>query len=385
MSFLRNFRSTNVKPKVLIIIATDIIGGPGKGLFQFLKYAPENEFDYILCNYNVRKRPFGHFIREARRRNLNLVLLNQHVRLDPSLILQARKILIDNDVNIIQTHGYKSNLIGFLLSRISSYPWVGFAHGYTNDGKRMRLYNMIDRTILKFTDRVVVVSESMQKLFVRSGIAESKIRLIYNAIDPDEEKPTVDARWLKKCYGIKEEQKIIGVVGRLNPEKGQLVFLKAFQKVLKRFPNVRALVIGEGQDRKKLVEYCKDNGMSESVIFTGYQENMANFYQLLDILVLPSLSEGLPNTVLEAMSYGITVIAASVGGVPEIINGDNGILFSPGDHGRLADCMVELLLNDSFRQALGIKGKNSLYPRFSPHHRAQQIISLYKDLLKHRV
>jgi glycosyltransferase involved in cell wall biosynthesis len=366
---------------VLIIIATDIIGGPGKGLFQFFKHAPAGEFDYILCNFNVRNRPFGQFINEAHRKNLNLVLLNQHATIDPSLLFQARKVLLETGANIVQTHGYKSNLIGFLLRRVCSHPWIGFAHGYTDDSNKIRFYNMLDRAVLGYADRVVTVSGSTKRLLVRSGVKESRISLIYNAVDPDEDKPTLDSHVVKKNYGIRVGQKVVGVVGRLNPEKGQLVFLKAFRSVLKIFPDVKALIIGDGQDRRNLEDYCKQNGMDGNVVFTGYQENMANFYQVLDILVLPSLSEGLPNAVLEAMSFGVPVVAASVGGVPEVIYDENGVLVPPGDHEALADRMTKLLRNDQLRQALGVKGRNSLYPNFSPSYRAQQIVELYKDLL----
>jgi glycosyltransferase involved in cell wall biosynthesis len=371
---------TNVKPKVLIIIATDIIGGPGKGLFQFFDHAPQKEFDYVLCNFNVWNKEHGQFVREALRRNLNIMFLDQNAVIDPFLVFRARKIILQNQINIIQTHGYKSNLIGFFLRRLYSYPWLGFAHGYTYDNNRMRLYNFFDRFALRFADQVVAVSNSMKELLVRNGVKDSKIRVLYNAIDPAEGKSTIDGHKVKKEYGIREDQKIIGVVGRLNPEKGQLVFLKAFRKVLKRFPSVTALIIGEGQDREELEAYCNKHEMRESVRFTGYQEKISSFYQILDILVLPSLSEGLPNTVLEAMSFGIPVVATSVGGVPEVINNENGILVPPGDHETLVDGITRLLQDDQLRRALGIKGKDSLYPRFSPSYRAQQLIELYKNL-----
>ncbi len=376
--------SAQIKPKVLILIATDPIGGPGKGLFQFLKYAPREVFDYTLCNFQVKNRPTGQFIQEARRNSLNLVLLNQRAMIDPCLIMEARRILLQQGINLIQTHGYKSNVMGFFLRAMCRQPWIGFAHGYTDDNRKVRLYNRIDRAVLRCADRIVTVSDSLRVSLIRSGIREDKIRLIYNAIEPTDAGPAMEATELKKRHGISADQRVVGVIGRLSPEKGQLVFLKAMKKAIRGCPKLIALLIGEGQDQAMLKDYCTENGLSEHVVFPGYQENIHDYYQIIDLLVLPSLSEGLPNTVLEAMSFGIPVLATSVGGVPEVIGNENGVLVRPNDSEALSDAMIELLGDDTRRMNIGSKGKSSLHPRFSAEHRAQQIINLYHDLLVSR-
>lgn len=376
-------RST-VKPKVLIMIATDPIGGPGKGLLQFLDHAPGEALEYVLCNFDVKNRPFGQFIQEARRRDLNLTLLKQRGMIDPGLILQARRIVLNHGIDLIQTHGYKSNLLGFLLSRFCRRPWVGYAHGYTDDNGKIRLYNGVDRTVLRFADRVVAVSDATRALLIRSGVREEKIRLIYNAIDLPDATPTLDAAEIRRRHGIGEKEKVIGVIGRLNPEKGQRVFLKAMERIVRPYPQWKGLIIGDGRDRSMLERQCQENGLDKAVIFAGYREDMANYYQFLDLLVLPSLSEGLPNTVLEAMSFGIPVLASAVGGVPEVLKDGNGVLVPPNDPDTLAERMIEMLRDDPARKKIGLKGRSSLHPRFSPDHRAGRIIGLYHELLANR-
>lgn len=376
-----------VKPKVLIMIATDPIGGPGKGLFQFLKYAPREAFDYTLSNFIVRNRPAGQFIEEARKNNMNLVLLDQRAMLDPRLIIQARRIVLERGVNLIQTHGYKSNLIGFVLQTLCRRPWIAFAHGYTDDNWKVRLYNWIDRVVLRYADRIVTVSDSMRALLIRSGVREDKIRLIYNAIETSDVRPTTEAAEVKKRHGVAADQKVVGVIGRLSPEKGQLIFLQAMAKTVKRCPNMIALIVGEGPDQAMLKDYCRKNDLCDRVVFVGYQQNIREYYRILDVLVLPSLSEGLPNTVLEAMSFGVPVLATSVGGVPEIIDEEkgNGVLVPPDDPDALAQRLAALLTDDSARQAIGLRGQRSLLPRFSPDHRAGEIVGLYHELLRTRL
>jgi len=371
-----------IKPNVLIMIATDPIGGPGKGLFQFLQYAPRSAFDYILCNFNLKNRPVGQFIQEARRRHLNLQLLEQRAVIDPFLIFQAWRVIKQHGVTLIQTHGYKSNVIGCILRVCFGMPWIGFAHGYTNDNLKMRLYNRIDQLVLRFANRVITVSRSMKELLIHRGVPEERIRLVYNAVEPAATLPSKTSAEMKHQYGISAKKKIIGVIGRLSPEKGQLVFLRAMTKVLSVSTNVLGLIIGDGPDRASLEKYCEQNGLTDYIEFTGYQSCVSDYYQILDLLVLPSHSEGLPNAVLEAMSFGVPVLATAVGGLPEIIDEGigNGVLVPPDDPDALAQRMGELLKDDSARRAIGLRGQLSLHPRFSPDHRAREIFGLYHEL-----
>ena len=370
------------KPRVLIIISTSSIGGPGKGVFQFLKYADRNRFDYLLCSIDIRNRPKSEFIKEAVSKGLNLELLRQHFKFDPSLIWQARDIIEKNDINIIQTHGYKENVLGFFLKRICKKPWIGFAHGYTNENIKVRLYNKLDSFALRAPNIVVTVSSPLKRFLVDSGISETKIRIIYNAIDEDELKTNLSAEEVRNRFGIRNEDKLIGLIGILSPEKGQAVFLQAFKKVVEKEPFTKAIIIGDGQEMERLMNFCSDNGLRDRVIFAGHQNNIANFYQIMDIVVLPSFSEGLPNVVLEAMAFKIPVIATSVGGVPEVIMGGlNGTLVPPGDPKAMAEKIIRLLANENGRQTMGESGYRSLYPKFSPEHRARQILTLYEELL----
>lgn len=369
--------------RVMIIIATDPIGGPGKGLLQFLKYAPRDEFQYVLCNFRFKNRPLGEFCQEAMRHGINLKLLHQRAVIDPTLVFQVLKLIKENRINILQTHGYKGNILGYLVSRLHPVPWVAFAHGYTSDNAKIRMYNRLDKMVLRKADRVVVVSKSLKALLEDSHVPGDIISVIHNAIDEDGFLSDATPDQIKGRHDIKNHQKIIGVVGRLNPEKGQMVFLRGFQEVVRAFPETRALIIGDGQDMGLLKEFCKLHRLESNVVFTGYQSDISAYYRVLDIFVLPSLSEGLPNAVLEAMSFGIPVICTSVGGVPEVIDGDNGILVPANDHQALAGKMIELLVSEGKRVNLGKKGRESLFPAFDPLIRATRFLGLYTELLSH--
>jgi glycosyltransferase involved in cell wall biosynthesis len=372
------------RPKVLMMIATDQTGGPGKGLFQFLRHVPPEALDYLLCNFDLKGRPLGQFIEEARRRELNLILLNQRATLDVGLVVQARRAVLAHDIDIIQTHGPKPNVLGFILHAIWGKPWIAFAHGYTYGSRKTQLYNWLDRKVLPYADRVVTVSESMRTLLLDHGVPREKVRLIYNAVEPVDAAAAGDADRLRQQFGISPGDKVVGVVGRLSPEKGQIVLLRAVAQVATACPALRVLMLGDGPDQEALERHCDEHGLRQRVIFAGYRENISNFYQLMDVLALPSLTEGLPNTVLEAMAYGVPVLASRVGGVPEIIGDGNGVLVPPGDADALASAMTTLLDDAELRRRIGTNGRSSLYPRFAADHRARQILSVYGELLAER-
>jgi glycosyltransferase involved in cell wall biosynthesis len=374
----------NIKPKVLIMIAADEISGPAKGVLQFLEHAPGGAFEYVVCNFDREDHPVGQFVREARRRNLNLRLLKQRTSLDPAMILEARRIVRELDINLIQTHGYKSNTLGFFLRLLCRLPWMGFAHGYIDDSAKNRFYNRIERLVLRQADRVVAVSDALKTLLIQHGVAGHRIRVVHNAIERSAAAASTSIREVRLRHDLAAGEKVIGVIGRLNPEKGQKIFLRAMEKTLRHVPGVKALIIGDGRDRPALQNFCRERGLAGHVLFLGFQENIADYYQVLDLLVQPSFSEGLPNTVLEAMSFGVPVVATAVGGVPEIIENGNGVMVPPNDPEALAEKMVELLKDDALRQAIGAKGKSSLHPRFASDQRARQIIGLYQELLTDR-
>lgn len=370
-------------PRVLILIATDPIGGPGKGLFQFLDHFSAQGGCYVLSNFFLKNRPVGQFVEEARRRGLNLHLLNQRARVDPGLVLQAQRIVRSHHINLVQTHGHKTHLIGFFLHAIWGTPWIAFAHGYIQGDWRVSLYNWVDRSVLRYADRIVTVSDSMTRLLVQQHhVPRGKIRLIHNAVQLDAAGHSEEAD-VRARHAISPHAKVVGVIGRLSPEKGQLVFLKAMKIAIQACPDVRALLVGDGEDRASLEQYVRDNGLTDYVVFANYRDDVTEYYRILDLLVLPSISEGLPNVVLEAMSCGVPILATSVGGVPEILDGTNGALVLPGDSDALAQRMIELLRNDSLRATLGVEGRRSLHPRFSPEHRARQIVAVYQELLSH--
>lgn len=311
-----------------------------------------------------------------------MTLLQQKHFYDPALISQAKQLIREYGFNIIQTHGHKANFIARFVRRSIQIPWLCFVHGWTNEDLKICIYNMIDQWAIKGADRIVAVSEAMKAKLMKIGIPGSKISVIYNAIEDNgfyKEPPDLD---LRKKFTYDDDTLLVGVIGRLSKEKGQRIFLEAWEKVCKLIPKAKALLIGDGPDREILERICVQKGIEDKVLFVGHQINPHPFYRILDLVVTPSLSEGLPNVPLEALVHKKAIIATSVGGTPEIIEGGrNGILVKPGDVESLSAAIIEVLLNKERRDTLAAHGISTLYPKFSPENRAHKNLSLYQELL----
>ena len=367
---------------ILCIIETDVIGGPGKGILQLLNAFKDTEIHLHICGFagrNIQRK--NEFKMAVVAGGHSFCELYERFRFDPATLAQARQIITDRKIDIIQTHGYKGNTLAFVLRRNLNIPWVSFMHGWTNEDFKIRIFNILDRWLLRTPDRIVTVSQAM-KLYLESyGLQSGKINVVPNAV-VQLQAPEDSRERIRITYGISTNSPLIGVIGRLSQEKGQLDFLKAMQYVAREIPGVRALIIGDGPDRLTLENFSVHHNLSHCVIFAGYQSNIAEIYAALDIVVMPSLSEGMPNVALEAIACSKPLVATRVCGVPEVVQHNRtGFLIPPADPEEMAKQILFLLKNFDRCRELTENGKQDVVERFSLQARIQHIQDIYKDLL----
>ncbi|RUM94604.1 MAG: hypothetical protein DSZ28_02355 [Thiothrix sp.] len=369
------------KPKVLIIIDSLRIGGPGKGLFQFINNAPKEKFDFQLCNFKYKAPKSQEFIERASEEQVELQLFTQNYLFDPSPIFQVYQLIKSGHFNIIQTHSTKAHLIAWLVTRHLTTRWIAVAHGYTNENWKVQAYNRLDKWLLKQADYAVAVSPVLQKMLLDSRGSNKPTALILNAVDEKEIPGHLGGKEIRKHCQVSNESILIGVFGRLSPEKGQENLLVAFSRLLNQ--QVASLVfVGDGQDLTKLKALAKTLKISDRVYFQGHQKYMRDYYEAIDLLVLPSLSEGLPNVILEAMALGKPVLSTDVGAVSEVIsNTENGWIVPAGDIEALSRVLDKILLTPDILNLMGYKAKDSLFPKFSARERAKKLVNIYERLL----
>jgi len=284
--------------------------------------------------------------------------------------------------SIVQTHGYKATAVAYLLRRLRlPWPWVGFFHGTTTEDVKDRFYHWVDRRLLGAAERIVVMSQAQARAFRH---CDGRVRVIYNAAlapPPAAGSPAERERLAALTGGL--ARPIVGVVGRLSPEKGVDLFLDACAVLAQKGLAFSALVAGDGPERTRLEARCRGLGLTSCVRFLGQVHDVDVVYRNLDLLVLPSRSEGLPNTLLEAMQADVPVVATAVGGVPEAVGASGAAhLVAPGSAVALAEAIERALTHGDRPEAAA--ARRDVASRFSLERRLEAHVELYRDLLEER-
>jgi glycosyltransferase involved in cell wall biosynthesis len=214
--------------------------------------------------------------------------------------------------------------------------------------------------------------------------------VIYNAIDFEEFNPELaNESKIRKEFGISEETKLVGMIGRITLRKRYEDFLRAASKVLEDFPNTKFIAVGgtySGLERgyeEKVRKLVKALELQDKVIFTGFRKDIPDIMSTLDVLVLPSLKEPFGRVIIEALILGTPVVAANSGGIPEIIqNGRTGLLVPPKNPDELAKTIIKLLENGDFAKNLAIQGKKEVKQRFSADKITRLEEELYLEILE---
>lgn len=246
--------------------------------------------------------------------------------------------------------------------------------------------NPVFRSIINFIytklDLSITVSNKNKEALVKNfNLPEDKIKVIYNCVDinhiKNHNKEIV--RGLKDKFSINDASIVFGTIGRLDKQKGHQYLINASKDVIEKVPNSVFLFVGRGRLKDQLIQKIEENNINDHFRIVGYQENLPEILALIDIFVLPSISEGFPFSILEAMAARKPVIATNVGGVPEIItNNVNGILVEPMDPDALAKAMIFLAKDKNKRDHIAEMGQKNIIENFS----LEKMISRTKEIYK---
>lgn len=311
----------------------------------------------------------------ARKMKLPVVELPDRFPGDPATAAAFLRLARSAEVDVLQTHGYKANVLAAMFAGVIRKSWIAFLHGETFESRRVRLYFRLERLAVRRAPCVVVVSEEMARETVAHGVTPGKIRVVPNAC-------LVTARAADGVADLTSAGSLIGVVGRLSPEKGVDVALRALALVLTRCPSARLVIAGEGAERAALGRLAVRLGVDRAIEWVGYRDDPTELYCRLALLLVPSRSEGLPNVALEAMDHGLAIVATSVGGVPEIVrDGVTGFLVASEDSSQMAERIVTILGDPELSRRMGAQGRTDVTSRFSLDARAAALAALYRKVV----
>jgi glycosyltransferase involved in cell wall biosynthesis len=384
--------------KLLTIVEATTINAVAKTVLEFYRSASElsqNIPDFLAIEGCVvtfeRQRadqtsPDG-FVAAARELGLDVEMIPERRRFDLSVIPALRRIVESRGSDVVVTNSVKSHFLMWRSHLWRKHPWVAFHHGYTDTDRKMRLYNRLDRWSLPHADRVVTVCRAFaRELADSTGVSIDKISVQHNAIRRQPSVNAADVHALRKRLGIDGERVLLSV-GRLSREKAHVDLLEAFKHLRETKPDIslKLIMVGDGPERARLEAATESLECKEHVVFAGQISDVRTFYALADVFALPSLSEGSPNVLLEAMAANLPIVATAVGGVPEMVaSNESALLVPPNDPPLLAAAIARMLTDKDLAQRLAKNAATLVDTQYAPENYARSLIEIYSEVIERR-
>lgn len=293
-------------------------------------------------------------------------------KVDPVTLARLVGWLRQDRAQVIHTHLSTASLLGSMAARIRGIPAVATVHGLNT------------RTCFNWAHAIIAVSNAVKQHLVAQGMAAERITVVHNGVDLRAMSRADESAGVREEWGLPAGGPVVIALGRLTPKKGHRDLLEALSRLAgdPRWEGLRLLVVGTGALGPELEREANALGLAERVIFTGFQRDVLPFLQAADIFVLPSIQEGLSLSALEAMALGKPVVACRVGGTPEVVvDGETGVLVSPGRPEELAGALEGLLEDPDRARAMGAAGRRRVRDAFDFEQMVSKIEAVYRRVI----
>jgi len=384
------------KIKVVRIIARLNIGGPAIHAILLSEGLDKNRFETQL----VIGRPDrfeGDMSNLARMKKLNLKYIPKLSRkigfYDIEAFFELLKFINKVKPDIVHTHTAKAGTLGRLAAIVSRVPIrIHTFHGHVFNGYfspwKARLFILVEKFLSLFTTKTIAVSKGVEEEIVNVLKVVPKEKSVVIGLGLELEKflknNTLKGKF-RANTGASKDDLLIGIVGRLVPIKNHKMFLEVARKIRNKQPHLKAkfVIIGDGETRESLTDYAKKLNLGNDVCFTGWAEDLPSMYADLDIVVLTSLNEGTPLSLIEAMASAKPIVATDVGGVKDIIqDGENGLLAKANDVETFSEKLISLLQDKEKRLSMGLRGREFAKNTFQKERLVKDVEDLYEECLK---
>ncbi|MDX6465123.1 MAG: hypothetical protein QOI27_163 [Gaiellaceae bacterium] len=381
--------------KVLRVIARLNVGGPALHVAYLTAGLAERGYDTTLVAgslaYGEKSMSFV-----AEQRGVKIEALEQlHREIAPlsdvRAILRLARLIRRERPTILHTHTAKAGAVGRLAALLagSARPpiVVHTFHGHVLRGYFNPLvtfaFRTLERLLARITTVLVAVSPEVRDDLVALGVAPaSKFTVIRLGIELDERTGAADGHETRRHLGLPQDAFVVGWVGRMTAVKRTTDVLRAIKSLEERGIDAYLCLVGDGPDRNAVERYAHELGITRRCVLVGYQDDVARFYDAMDVLLLPSANEGTPVSVIEALAAGRPAVATRVGGISDVLrDGVDGFLVEPGDVDALAARLAELAADPARRAAMGEAGRGRVIERYAVLRLVDDVDRLYRTLI----
>ncbi len=382
--------------KIAHVITRLVVGGAQENTLFTVEGLIKKGYKVDLISGKT-EGPEGSLENRVREKKIPLIIIKQLVRdinpvFDIIAFLKLFFIFKKNKYQIVHTHSAKAGIIGRISAKLANPKTIVIhtIHGLPFHPYQNKILNFIyilaEKIAYIFTDHFICVGNVMKEKSIKAGIGKEKdYTVIYSGFEIEPYLECARKREiLREKYGIKKNEKIIGMIGRLFYLKGQNYLMEAFKDISQKFPEAKLLLVGDGILREELENYAKKNNIYHKVIFTGLvpPEKIPEYVAIMDILVHTSLREGLPKAVAQGFAGGKPVVAFDIDGTKEVvINGKTGFIVPPENVELLKEKLIFLLENSEIAGKMGIEGQELIKKLFPVEKMVDEIEKIYIKFL----
>jgi len=368
------------KIRVMHVISSRAMGGTERMLTHMIPHFDTQSFESCLTCFNSP----SFLTEEWEKAGINVFHLYSDKSLSFNGIFRITALIQKWKPDILCIYGLRANLMTRLAAWWCHTPVVVTGQRGIEDWKTLR-HVVLERLTSPLVDLYIGNSKACcQMLATREGIPRRQLHTIPNGIH-FQPPPDINTRVqsIRSKHHLPDDVLIVGTVGRLQPIKGHHDFIQAAKIILKQHPETFFVLVGEDNRNRELQALAAEMGINEHVCFAGYSQEVAAWLELFDIYVQPSLSEGMPVAVLEAMFMSLPVIATKVGGTPEVvIDGETGLLIPPAHPEQMANSIIQLLNNFQQRKQLGSAGHQRAKENFTVQIMVERYQNVFIKLLE---
>ncbi|MFV1977124.1 MAG: glycosyltransferase [Candidatus Scalindua sp.] len=374
----------------LLYVFDNMEFGGGERVFaQIINRLSDKKYKIIVACL-----PTGTFIEKIKGSKAQIKSFDMRNRFNPGVILQLSSLIKKERVDIVHSQGARADFFARIAAKLAGAPNVVSTvpmpvEGFDVNPIKKLIYMAFNRFSECFVDRFIVVSDALEKMMIeKHRIAPQKIVKIYNGIETDEycisDEEIVHRRSsFRTKANIGEGVPVIGIIGRLVWQKGFEYFIEAIPEVLKEFKEAWFLVVGEGELEDDLKVKSKKLKLEDKIIFTGFRDDIEDVLASIDIFVIPSLREGMPVVLLEAMAMKKPIVATNIEGIMEILeNGVTGLLVPPKDSKALAEAIITMFTHKDESLQMGLTARKVVTERFGVDTMVQKAEEVYEELLR---
>lgn len=369
-----------MKNKIRILHVAQAAGGVDRYIRMLLKYLDKEKFGNILvCSQDFHEEDYRDLVDSFEQVEMTRAIGSS----DLKAIKEVRALIKKYNPDIVYAHSSKAGAITRVadigLKNHCIYNPHGWAFNMRCSAKKKAMYTAIEKIAAPFCDKIICISDAEKQSALDKKICrEDKLQVIFNGVDIESYENGVRGTIKRIDLNIPEDAFVVGMVGRMSPQKAPDVFVKMAKHVKDEVPNAHFIIVGNGNQEDEIRKYAEDNDFSNSLHITGWVDNPMSYVELFDVACLLSRWEGFGLALPEYMMAGKPIVASRVDAIPNIIrNGENGLLVEVDDDIGTSKAVLRILREDGLRKKIVAQGLEDVHNRFNARRVSEEHSKLF--------